>query len=67
MADKPQQKFNKLEYDRQYHRTHYKNISVVFSLEDGERLERAAQRMGITKSSFIKNAVLKQLNEDQTE
>ena len=65
MSDKSQQKFNKSEYDREYHRNHYKNISVVFSYADGERLERAAEQMGVTKSSYIKNAVIKQMNDDK--
>lgn len=49
--------FNKAEYDQQYHKKNYKNVSVVFKHEEAEQLEEAAAKLGMSKSAYIKEAV----------
>lgn len=53
--------FDKLAYDRQYRKEKYKQITVVFTKEEAEKVERAAGMCGMSKSAFIKNAVLQDI------
>lgn len=53
--------FNKAEYDQNYVKTHYKKFTSVFTIEEADHVEAAAKAAGMTKSAFIKNAVLEKL------
>ena len=56
--------FNKAEYDQQYIKTHYKKFTSVFTIEEADQVEAAAKAAGMTKSAFIKSAVLEKLERD---
>lgn len=53
--------FNQAEYVKNYHREHYKQITTVFAIEEAERVAAAAAAAGMTKSSFIKAAVMEKI------
>lgn len=54
-------KFNKSEYDQAYHKAKYKNLAAAFTKEEAERVEAAAAAAGMTKSAFIKRAVMQEV------
>ncbi len=56
--------FNKSEYDQHYVKTHYKKFTSVFTIEEAGQVEAAAKSAGMTKSAFIKSAVLEKLERD---
>lgn len=64
---KIEKKFNKLEYDKQYHKEKYKQIAAVFTKEEAARVEKAANKMNVSKSSFIKSCVLDTINKNNKE
>lgn len=55
--------FDKLAYDKRYRREKYKQITVVFTKEEAEKVERAAGTSGMSRSAFIKNSVLRDVVE----
>ena len=57
--------FDKKKYDRQYQREHYKKMAVVCTIEEGERIEQAAQRAGISKSAYMKAAILEKMEREE--
>ena len=57
--------FDKKKYDRQYQREHYKKMAVVCTIEEGERIEQAAQRAGMTKSAYMKKAIFEKIEGEQ--
>ena len=56
--------FDKAAYDKAYHKKHYKQSTVVFTIDEANRVETAAKSAGMTKSAFIKSAVLEKLERD---
>lgn len=57
--------FDKAAYDAAYHKANYKNVSVVFKLDEGEALEAAAAAAGVTKSAYIKQAVFEKIEREK--
>ena len=57
--------FNQAAYVQQYHREHYKKITAAFKLDEAQELERAAEAAGMTKSTYIKRAVMEQISRDR--
>lgn len=57
--------FNKSEYDQAYIREHYKKITSVFTKEEAEQVEAAADRAGLTKSAYIKAAVFEKIEREK--
>lgn len=53
--------FDKVAYDREYQRQHYKKLAVVCTIEEGDKIEAAAKAAGLTKSTFIKQAVFEKI------
>ena len=56
--------FNKTEYDKQYHREHYKKLTAAFTKEEAARVEEAAATAGVSKSQYIKTATLEKVERD---
>ena len=56
--------FNKSEYDQAYIREHYKKITSVFTKEEAAKVETAAAAAGISKSQYIKQAVLEKIERE---
>ena len=57
--------FDKQKYDREYQREHYKKMAVVCTIEEGTRIEQAAKAAGMTKSAYMKEAILDRINKEQ--
>lgn len=56
--------FNKYEYDQAYTREHYKKLTAAFTKAEAERVEAAADKAGLTKSAYIKNAVFEKMERE---
>ena len=54
--------FNKIEYDKQYRKQHYKQITVAFDKETAQKVADASAKDNVSKSQYIKTAVLEKLN-----
>lgn len=50
---KNEKKFNKSEYDRQYHKTHYNNISLRLKPNDYNIIANYCNDNGISKTAYI--------------
>lgn len=53
--------FNKDKYDKQYHKDHYKRATVTLTKNESEIVEHAAASAGMTKSAWIKAAIMEKL------
>ncbi|WP_455527602.1 RepB family protein [Huintestinicola sp.] len=47
----------KVEYNKNYNKTHYKNINIRIKPETNEMLEDYCKDMHISKATFITNAI----------
>lgn len=56
--------FDQAEYIKQYQRDHYKKMAVVCTVEEGTRIEQAARTAGMTKSAYMKRAILDMVERD---
>ena len=56
--------FNKSEYDQEYNKRNYQNVSVVFKHNEADILEQAAEASGLTRSAYIKQAVFEKIDRD---
>lgn len=56
--------FDKAAYDKAYHKKHYKQSTVVFTIEEAERVEAAAASAGVSKSQYIKSAVFEKMERE---
>lgn len=56
--------FNQAEYVQQYHREHYKKITAAFTKSEAAKVEAAAANAGISKSTFIKQAVFEKIERE---
>ena len=52
--------FDQAAYTKAYHKEHYKKLTAAFTKEEAERVEAAAAAAGMTKSAFIKRAVMQE-------
>ena len=52
----------KYDYDRQYHKEHYKRVHLVVKPELLEQINQAAAAEGMSKNSWIIDAILDKLN-----
>lgn len=50
---KNEKKFNKNEYDKQYHKTHYKNICMSLKPDDYNTIDNYCNDNGISKTAYI--------------
>lgn len=57
--------FDQAKYIKQYQREHYKKMAVVCTIEEGERIEQAAQRAGMTKSAYMKKAIFEKMEREE--
>ena len=53
--------FNKYEYDKQYHKTHYYRLNVVLPKEMRAVIDEAVKASGLSKNAFIKEAILEKI------
>ena len=56
--------FDQTEYIKQYQREHYKKMAVICAIEEGKRIEQAAKAAGMTKSAYMKRAILDMVERD---
>ena len=56
--------FDKKKYDREYQRKHYKKMAVVCTIEEGERIEKAAKAAGLSKSEYMKRAIFEKIERE---
>lgn len=54
---KVENKFDKVEYDKEYHKEHYYRMNIVMPKEKRARIEEAAARAGRSKNAFINDAI----------
>lgn len=57
--------FDKAAYDMEYQRKHYKKLTGTFTKKEAARVEKAASKVDLTVSKYIKRAVLKQVEQDE--
>jgi hypothetical protein len=57
--------FNQAEYNKQYHKEHYKKLTAAFTKEEAEQVEAAAENAGLTKSAYIKAAVFEKIERER--
>ena len=57
--------FDKAAYDKNYHKTNYKQLAVVFTKAEAAEVEQAAQRAGISKSAYMKAAILEKIEREE--
>lgn len=56
--------FNQSAYNQKYVNDHYKKITAVFKFDEAAELEAAANNSGMTKSQYIKTAVLEKIERE---
>lgn len=61
---KLEKQFNQAAYTKAYHKEHYKKITAAFTIEEAEKVDAAAQSAGLSKSAFIKSAVMEKIEKD---
>lgn len=61
---KVNKEFDKAAYDKAYHKKHYKQSTVVFTIDEAERVEAAAAASGMSKSQYIKSAVFEKIERE---
>jgi uncharacterized protein (DUF1778 family) len=54
-------KFNKYEYDKEYHKKNYDRINIVLKKGVREQIKAAAEKEGKSLNSFIVDAVTEKL------
>jgi uncharacterized protein (DUF1778 family) len=54
-------KFNKNEYDKEYHKKNYDRINIVLKKGVREQIKAAAEKEGKSLNSFIVDAVTEKL------
>lgn len=59
--------FDQAAYTREYQRKHYKKMAVVCTIEEGERVEQAAKKAGLSKSEYMKRAILEKIEREEKE
>ena len=59
--------FDKKRYDREFQREHYDKMAVVCTIEEGERVEQAAKKAGLSKSEYMKRAILEKIEREEKE
>lgn len=59
--------FDQAAYTREYQRRHYKKMAVVCTIEEGERVEQAAKNAGLSKSEYMKRAILEKIEREEKE
>lgn len=57
--------FDQVKYTREYHKTHYKQLAVVFTKAEAAEVEQAAQRAGMSKSAYMKKAIFEKIEQEQ--
>lgn len=57
--------FNQAEYNAEYHKKHYKNISVVLKLDEAAALDEAVKLAGVKRSAYIKSAILEKIEREK--
>lgn len=62
--DTNKKSFDKIEYIKAFNKSNYSRITAVFTKEEAARVEEAANKMNVSKSSFIKSCVLDFLDRD---
>ena len=55
----------KYDYDRQYHKDHYKRVHLVVKPELLDRINQAAKDAGQSKNGWIVDAILDKLKTEQ--
>lgn len=56
--------FDKSAYDKKYHQEKYKQLTTVFTKAEAEEVEQAAKAAGMTKSAYMKRAILDMVERD---
>lgn len=65
MEDNNEKKpFDYAEYVKNYQRKRYKRLGVVFSKADAAIVEKAVKQTDMTKSAFIRTAVMEKIKRD---
>ena len=61
---KSKKEFDKASYDKEFQRQHYKKITAAFTKSEAAKIEAAAANAGISKSTFIKQAVFEKIERE---
>ena len=56
----------KYDYDRQYHKDHYKRVHLVVKPDLLEQINQAAAAEGMSKNSWIVDAILEKLKKQDS-
>ncbi len=57
-----EEKFDANKYDAKYKKEHYERINVLFQKGTREKIDKAAKKLDINISEFIRQAVDEKLN-----
>ena len=64
---KTNKEFNQAEYEREYHKKHYKNLAGTFTKEEAAQVEDAVRKSGLTVSKYIKAAVFEKIEREKSQ
>lgn len=56
--------FDQAAYIKEYQRTHYKKMAVVCTIEEGNKIEKAAKAAGMSKSVYMKTAIFEKIERE---
>ena len=56
--------FDKVAYDKAFHKENYKQLAGVFTKAEAAEVEAAAKAAGLTNSMFIKQAVFEKIERE---
>lgn len=54
---KEKKEFNQQQYIKEYNQEHYKTFKVELKKEEKEELDELLKKLGITKASFLRDAI----------
>lgn len=63
MSDKPLWKKNKIKYDNEYVRTHYKRVIINYPIDEYQQLEQAVKESGLSRNQYILNCIQEHLSQ----
>ncbi len=56
-----EKKFDKYEYDKQYHAEHYYRMNIVIPKEMRSMIDEASKNAGMSKNAWLKEAIMEKL------
>lgn len=61
----PKEKFNQQKYQQEYNKQNYSTFKVDLKKEEKEELDQLLQKKGMTKATFLRNAITKLKEENK--